>query len=531
MRNPRVRRRFRRVDPGAATAACLGWLAGQAVMACLGAAPARAEEPDPRYWRLADIVATFDDWSAAYPDIFHLTSLGLSGQGAVIPLVRISDHAASDEPEPAVVFHAAQHANECNGTGAIMRQMEALLTGYGHDPAVTARVDGLEIWFIPVFNVDGHGYVFSGAVSWDQWRKTLRDNNDNGQVDFPLDGVDLNRNWDWFWQECGDNQPGDDYYKGPNPWSEAETIALREFVLAERPVVLVDYHSPATIGWTSDIFYPWQSTHGWGHSPDFDVVRAIAVGWAAATRDEQNLPYGSIFGYDTLPKEQNWVYGHTGSLTFEMEIADHCWWTGAVVDTIAARVARGSTYVLDRTLHGPGITGRVTDAASGQPLVAEVKLAEMHSTHVGPRLTDLRFGTFTRLTANDTYTVTVSRRDYVSETRTVEVAGNTWTTADFALAPITTAVEDPRPSSDRWVRAANPLRAGQSVRLSLPAELAPARAELYDLRGRRLAVLGQDLAPGRNHDLRLPGRLSAGAYLLRVRAASLEQVVRIVCIE
>ena len=122
----------------------------------LAARPARAQVPDPGYWRLAEIVATFDDWSAAYPGIFHQTSLGRSGQGTPILMARISNNAAVNEAEPAIIFHAAQHANECNGTGAIMRQMAALLEGYGNDPVVTARVDSFELWFIPVLNPDGH---------------------------------------------------------------------------------------------------------------------------------------------------------------------------------------------------------------------------------------------------------------------------------------------------------------------------------------------------------------------------------------
>lgn len=509
-----------------------GWLAGLLAVVSVGIVPVRADEPDPRYWRLAQIEAALATWATAYPEIFHRTSLGPSGEGTPIPLIRISDHAAVDEAEPAVVFHAAQHANECNGTGAVMAQIAALLAGYGHDPAVTARVDGLEIWFLPVFNVDGHGQVFGGTADWDQWRKTLRDNNGNGQVDFPDDGVDLNRNWDWFWQECDDDQPADAYYRGPSPWSEVEAVLLREFVLAERPVVVVDYHSPATIGWANYVFYPWLSTHGWGPSPDRDVLRAFAQEWAAATRDQANAPFRSILGYDTLPKEQNWIYGHTGILAFEMEISDRCWWTGAVVDTIAVRVARGGNYVLDRTLDGPGITGRVTDAVTGEPLVAEVQLAEMHSPHVGPRWTDARHGQFFRLTMNDTYTVTVSRRDYTSETRAVTVAGNTWTTADFALTPLMTGiVADPAASVAGWLRAANPLHAGASLSVVLPAGLPRARAELYDVRGRRLATLGEDLAPDRPHALRLPGQLSAGVYLLRVGAAGRQLVGRIVCVD
>jgi hypothetical protein len=61
--------------------------------------------------------------------------------------------------------------------------------------------------------------------------------------------------------------------------------------------------------------------------------------------------------------------------------------------------------------------------------------------------------------------------------------------------------------------------------------MSPARVELYDLRGRRLALLGQDLAPGRDHALRLPDRLSGGVYLLRARAGSRERVMRLVCVD
>ena len=39
------------------------------------------------------------------------------------------------------------------------------LEGYGTDPEMTAFVDGLETWFIPVVNVDGYRHVFSVPTS------------------------------------------------------------------------------------------------------------------------------------------------------------------------------------------------------------------------------------------------------------------------------------------------------------------------------------------------------------------------------
>jgi len=489
--------------------------------------------PDPRYWRLADVEAAFAAWAAEYPDIFHAAQLGLTGEGRAIPLARVSDHAAAVEAEPRLVFHAAQHANECNGTGAIMRTIEALLAGYGRDPAVTARVDGLDLIFVPILNVDGHVHVFGEGVGWPDWRKTLRDNDGNGEVDFPGDGVDLNRNWDWYWDEYSEVDPASQKYRGPWPWSEPETAALRDFVLAERPLVVVDYHSPVTIAYTSVVFWPWLSTHGGGMSPDADVARDVADAWAGATLDENGGPYHDLFGYDTLPKEQCWIYGHTGILTYVMEISDRCWWTGAVVDTIAARVARGSTTLMDRALHGPGIAGTVTDAATGAPLAAEVTLAELHSPDVGPRLCDARVGTYQRLTEATTYTVQVSCAGHLPQVRPVTVAPAGWTVADFALEPEPTAVA---PSGNAAagrirLRIPGPLASGQAVTLELGDAVATARADLFDLRGRRVAALGRDLAGGGAHALTLPRGLASGVYLVEVRAGSRRTVGRLVIVD
>ncbi|MCB1162753.1 MAG: hypothetical protein H6694_09295 [Candidatus Latescibacteria bacterium] len=498
-----------------------------AALALAGAA--RAEEPDPRYWRLDDVVAQFQQWSVDYPDIFQAGSLGLSGQGEAIPLARISDHAQTDEPEPALLFHAAQHANECNGTGAIMDAMAALLQGYALNPGMRARVDSLELWFMPIFNVDGHRYVFGGGPSWADWRKTLRDNNGNDQVDYPDDGVDTNRNWDWYWDESDETDPAHLEYKGPFPFSEPEATALRDFVLTRRPLVVVDYHSPVTIVWDNEVFWPWLSTHGWGYSPDEPVARDVASQWAAATLTHTGQPFGSIFGYDSLPKEQNWIYGETGILTFVMEISDHCWWTGATVDTIATRVARGSYALIDRAMNGPGIRGRVTDAVTGNPLVAQVEILQYSGAELGPHLTDAAFGKYERLTKTGSFTVQASCPGYETQTQQVPNVTGGWRQVDLALVPTLTAVPD-LPSDGLRIVGPNPLRPGQAVLLALGADVTDAdgaTVELFDVTGRRRAVLGAALAPGATHRLALPADLASGVYLLRASAGGTQAVRRI----
>lgn len=520
-----------------------------AVILLLGAAlgmiadrPA-ASQPDPGYWRLADIEAQFAAWETAHPDLVACSVLGASGQKRAILMLTVTNRAVPAADKPRLLFHGAQHANECLGTAAIMAQAAALLAGYGADPQVTARVDNLQLVFVPVLNPDGHAYVFGDHPSWTDWRKNLRDNNDNDEVDFPDDGVDLNRNWDWYWNDCDDSDPESQYYKGPRIFSECEVVALRDWILAQRPLLVLDYHSPATINWTNTIFYPWLSINGGGQAPDYNVARDVAVGWGAATRTLQGSTYSSVPAYDSLPKEQCWVYGRTGILAYVMEIGAQCWYSGADVDSIAARVARGSTYLLDRVLSGPGIYGSVCDAATGVPLAAEVQITQMHSNYVGPRLCDAEHGRYWRLTRSGTFTVRALHPGYETQSQTASVAAD-WQKVDFALQRIATGVDDDQDAGPgdgasgneladaaSWLCGDRRVCSGQTIHLRLPAESPVAHCELYDLRGRCLGRLGSDLAGGRDQSLRLPGRLASGTYLLRITAGGRQQVARLICVQ
>jgi hypothetical protein len=165
-------------------------------------------------------------------------------------------------------------------------------------------------------------------------------------------------------------------------------------------------------------------------------------------------------------------------------------------------------------------------------MVAEVEIAELNAPEVGPRLTNSQFGQFFRLTATGDYTVVLSQRHYLTETRAITVSAGAWTTVDVALTPEPSAVGGRVPDAGGLkVLVTNPVRAGQTMRLAVPRGMSPARVELYDPRGRCLAVLGQNLAPGRDHGLRLPGRLAGGVYLLRARSGAHEQVTRLVCVD
>jgi hypothetical protein len=348
-------------------------------------------------------------------------------------------------------------------------------------------------------------------------------------VDFPDDGVDLNRNWDWRWDQYDEVDPASQKYKGPFPWSEPEVRAVREFVLAERPLIVVDYHSPSTITWTNYVFYPWLSQHG-RDCPDLSVMRSVAVNWADATQTAEDTPFRTITSYDTLPKEQCWIYGETGIAAYIMEIGEQCWYSGAIVDTIAARVARGSASLLDRAMCGPGVKGTVTDDVTGATLTAEVKILEMHSDDIGPRYTDSTHGQFYRPTEPGGYTIEVSCPGYETRTVGLKVDAESWSDVDVELRLLAAGGME-QPVGVNGVRISNAPGGSRVVRLDLSREEATARVDLFDSQGRRVAILGDDLAPGREYELLVPHDLADGVYLVRARTSTWEKVVRLVLLD
>jgi len=169
---------------------------------------------------------------------------------------------------------------------------------------------------------------------------------------------------------------------------------------------------------------------------------------------------------------------------------------GSHVDSIAARVARGSNTLIDRVVEGPGITGRVTDAAGGTPLVAEVRLDQMHDPDVGPRSRKRASACISGLTLPGSFTVRASCEGYEPQMRQVQVGPSGWIKADFALIRDLTA----RRHSERrqLVLAAQSLARREALYLSAPSDFQTLDVELLEASGRRLASLGRDLAAGRS---------------------------------
>ena len=121
--------------------------------------------------------------------------------------------------EPRALIHAGIHARESVTSAVLVETMKAY--------------KGRALCFVPMLNPDGAMLVKYGVESADEnYREFLLAV--NGGKNFSLwkaDGraVDLNVNFNADWGEGGQNvrQPASENYIGPAPFSESETIAIK----------------------------------------------------------------------------------------------------------------------------------------------------------------------------------------------------------------------------------------------------------------------------------------------------------------
>jgi carboxypeptidase T len=268
---------------------------------------------DAAYHNYDEMLAEIAGVAAAHPDIVAVSIAGYSLEGRIIPAVKISDQPGVDDPsEPAVLFMALTHAREHLTVEMALDVIRLFTNGYGNEPALTNLVDHREIWVLPSVNPDG-GEFDVASDSYAYWRKNLRPNPDGSF------GVDLNRNYGYRWGCCDGSSdwPGADTYRGPAAFSEPETQAVRDFVLAHGDIIAaISFHAYGEL-----ILYPYGYTYD-SLPPDMDSADYQAFEALARRMADTNgySPMQASNLYVTSGDVCDWLYGdrHVFAFTFEM---------------------------------------------------------------------------------------------------------------------------------------------------------------------------------------------------------------------
>lgn len=197
------------------------------------------------YYTLEELTDQLRRMHERFPELAsEPISIGKSVEGRDILAVRISARPSSGEL-PEILFTGMHHAREPISMMSLVYTMWSLLEESSDDAEVASLLGSRALWFVPLVNPDGYAYnVEYFPQGGGLWRKN------RGGVG--NEGVDLNRNYGasptWLTPpEGGNDDPLSGSFRGPVPFSEPETRAIRDFILSHDFRIALNFHSYSNV--------------------------------------------------------------------------------------------------------------------------------------------------------------------------------------------------------------------------------------------------------------------------------------------
>lgn len=328
---------------------------------------------DESYKDAGAVEAIVRAYAARFPDISRLEEIGRSIEGRPILALKISGNVQVDEDEDAVLLDGGHHGGELMSIELALDAIQQLLERYRRDAGITALVDGLAIWVVPLVNPDGNMHFVHSSRDHD--RKNARDVDGDGMVG-ATDGVDLYRNYPVRHGALGEvgsrSLPHHSRYRGEAPGSEPEVQAMMALAARERFVASIDFHTNGTM-----VLVPYTDPGMKNPEPNeaWVIAEEIAAALPVQVNGKRYVVQRNMYPVDGTG--QDWLRHAYGTVALLVEGPTHNplpygrGRPGAVVGTRPAWVK-----LLERVRAGPGVVVRVKDEA-GAPLEAEVIVDEM----------------------------------------------------------------------------------------------------------------------------------------------------------
>jgi len=232
-----------------------------------------------QYSSYDECIAFFEAAQKSNPDLFKVQSIGKTWEDRDILAVTVTKNVQQHQAKPALFYTGTIHAREWIGIELSLAFGQYILDHIAYDPQLNALLDRATLYMIPCANPDGFEY---SRNHFSFWRKNRRKNPDGSF------GVDLNRNFSIGFA------PNKNYtsnvYSGPEPFSEPETRALRDFFTAHDNITIaLDYHSQG------NVFFP---AHNFIHEDAEDAIdlNLLASNMAEEIRKESGREYGVHMG-------------------------------------------------------------------------------------------------------------------------------------------------------------------------------------------------------------------------------------------
>jgi hypothetical protein len=241
----------------------------------------------------AALTLEVNGWADDYPEIVDLTSVGESELGKTLWVVRLSDWSmetkANGSAKEIVYIDGGHHGNEYLGTALAWLSAKWYIQGWaeGNQEAIDV-LQNTEVHILIMLNPDGNDI----DTRWN------------------INQVDLNRNYDHYWNTCPTTQPGS------SAFSESETAANSNYMNTEVPNadLYVTMHTGVWI-----MLYPWGK---WPEQPsDWELYHQIRedVNDDISSIPIQNANQGL---YPNCGTSRDYGYGVMGYPTFTFETDD-----------------------------------------------------------------------------------------------------------------------------------------------------------------------------------------------------------------
>ena len=271
------------------------------------------------YHSYATLTLDINAWEDDYPEIINLSSIGQTELGREIWMLQITDESCSldwdfdgcehsyyggegrEGPlvirKEVVYIDGGHHGNEHLGTELAFLVAEYYIEGWGNgDQEIIDLLATTELHILIMLNADGNDF----DTRWN------------------VNQVDLNRNYDHYWNTCPTTQPGS------SAFSESETLANSIYMndVVPHADLYITMHTGVWI-----MLYPWGK---WPEQPsDWEMYHHI--------RDEVNSNISDIpirnanqGLYPNCGTSRDYGYGVMGYPTFTFETDDEQFLLGTV---------------------------------------------------------------------------------------------------------------------------------------------------------------------------------------------------------
>jgi carboxypeptidase T len=291
------------------------------------------------YRQYSDYQNELKDLAEQNPSLVRKVTLPLpSLEGRPIEGVEIAtDVNRTDDGRPAYVLIGLHHAREWPAGELAMEFALDAVAGHGSDPRITAMLDKVRLFVLPVTNPDGFvvsrgagpspgdddpnatlALALSDAAAYKRknCRPTVPAQANQPCATRTHSGVDLNRNYGAYWGGNGSSSdPTAQSYRGPSPYSEPESEAVHRFSSGLQDTVFITNHTFTEDG-------------KWLRQPGFDDVIQVTPDEPAMKELGDSMAdstgWTSELGYETLGDitgaTEDWNYFAQGTYGYTPEI-------------------------------------------------------------------------------------------------------------------------------------------------------------------------------------------------------------------